>query len=91
MGYDEFMDYPLAPLFEKLAGWRAQQRDEAERLRTLIVEQTCHLMNVSGKELKRRVTPRDFGIDLAPARSQALSEEERQKKIKQARSIEWRV
>lgn len=91
MDYDAFMDHDFVALFDRLRGFQKQWRENLELQRAFIVEQTCHMINMSGKVNKgRNVTPRDFGVKTGrPVRP--ADPEELKKKIARARSIEWRV
>ena len=90
LGYDELYDYEIKALYNKLEGFLNQKRDELESLRVVMMEQTMHLVNISGKMVKEPVTLANFGIKVKKP-DPKLTEAQRQYHIKKANEIKWVV
>ena len=89
MSFDEYENTEIIVLFIAFKGWNKQRHDEIISLRSLVVEQTVELINISGKMVKNAVSMRDFGVDIGP--NKELTPEQIKEKIKTANSIQWKV
>lgn len=87
MSMNDFYQSDMIDLFTAWEGHLQQKRDDVDALRVLVCEQTMNLMNISGKVLKQNLEMADFGY----GDKKQMTEEEFQRKVNHANTIDWKV
>lgn len=79
----------MVALYNRLKGFNKKRKGDFKTLRNYIVEQTIELVNISGKMVKKPVTPAYYGIGHQPTREE--TEEQIKENINKAKNIVWKV